>query len=250
MTPEELVRLRALARGGGGARPLRRSRRLRPHHRGPRRRPAPASRGARSPRAAIRSSAPSAAARETPRKLVVLVRRLRLDGEVRAAAAPLPPRGGRVGPRGRGLRLRDAADAPHARAARRAIPRRRSPPPPTGSSTGRPGRGSATRSRPTTTSGAGARSRAARSSSSSRTAGTAATRRSSAREMARLSRGRLRRRLGEPAQGPPGLPAARRRHAGCPPVRRPLPPRPQPGEPRGARRRAGRDRAAARGLTC
>ena len=72
MTPEELVRLRALLEEVAARRPLRRSRRLRPHHRG---RVVDLRRIARTlprHRAAIRSSGRFRRRAETPRKLVVL----------------------------------------------------------------------------------------------------------------------------------------------------------------------------------
>ena len=130
---------------------------------------APRRRAARAPLA--RADAAPAPARADPR-------RVGLDGAVRADAAPVRP-GLRRGPRaGRGVRVRHAPHAAHARP-RRARPgprvraRRRAR-----DRLERRARGSAPRSRRSTASTAGG-SGAARSSSCSRTAGTAATRTSS-----------------------------------------------------------------------
>src|SRR5438445_13715606 len=58
----------------------------------------------------------------------------------------------------------------------------------------------------------------------------------------------LRIRLGEPAQGPPRVPAARGRDAGSVAVRRSFSSGTEPGEPRRARRGAGRNRKEARSV--
>src|SRR5439155_1350039 len=58
----------------------------------------------------------------------------------------------------------------------------------------------------------------------------------------------VRRRLGQPAQGPPGVSAARGRDAGSFAVRRSFSPGTEPREPRGARRGARRNRKEARSV--
>ena len=115
MSPEEFARTRALISQIVTARPSRRTRRLRPHPRGERTRSAPA-------------GPQLAAARRRPRRADVpapfgeaaqagrAVRRVRLHGGLHAGAAPVPARRRRLGERGGGLRLRNAADPADPRA--------------------------------------------------------------------------------------------------------------------------------------
>ena len=108
------------------------------------------------------------------------VRHLRLDGAPLAAAPAVHPGAlGRLGGPDRVVRVRDAADARHARLLRdrdrdRALARVRRP-----STTGPAGRGSASRSATSISTGRGGRCGRAGSSSSSPTAGTGAIRPSS-----------------------------------------------------------------------
>ena len=107
-----------------------------------------------------------------------------------------------VGPRpGRGVRARHPAHPHHPRAVVARSRRRARPRPRAGSSTGRAAPASARACGSSTTGGACGAWPAARSSSSSPTAGTAATPRCSAEQMARLAAGRVPDRVGEPAQG-------------------------------------------------
>ena len=73
------------------------------------------------------------------------VRHLGLDGALRARVPAVPDLRRRRRSERRGVRLRHAADAPHARAAPRAAPSARSSAPPPPRPTGRAARGSATR---------------------------------------------------------------------------------------------------------
>ena len=118
MTPGGVrtTRARSIAEIARSARPRRRSRRLRPHHRGPRARPAPA-------RCARRSRTGGDPVERSYRRRLDAPRKRRpardvsgsMERYARAMLIFLHAAVG-AGPRGRGLRVRHAADAAHARA--------------------------------------------------------------------------------------------------------------------------------------
>ena len=130
MTPEEFARARGLIQEIALDRPRRRTHRLRRDRRGTRARRARARARVARDRGRPRACARSAPARLAPAEARAAARRLGLDGGVLARAPALPARGARLGPRRRDVRVRDAPDADHLRARRRAIPTRRSPRPP------------------------------------------------------------------------------------------------------------------------
>ena len=127
MTAEEFERARRLLLAIARSRPRRTSRRLIPDPRGDR----------LDMRRLIRRSLrtggdpvdqPWKAAQGGPPQARRPLRRVRLDGRLRACAAAVPPRARRQRARRRGVRLRDQADAPHrrprhARSGERARPR-------------------------------------------------------------------------------------------------------------------------------
>ena len=116
------------------ARPPRRAHRPAPH----------AARRACAP-AATRSGSRAGAGASCRRRIVLLCDISRLDGALRARVPAVPHlRRGRRAER-RGVRVRHAADADHARARRRAAPSARSSAPPRPRPTGRAARASATR---------------------------------------------------------------------------------------------------------
>ena len=159
---EELSRLAALMERSPAVRPLRRTRRV-----------AAARRGAPDLRRTLRRSLRTGGdpverawrrRRVRPRRARPPARRLRLDDRLRAGAAPLRARGRAVRPPLRGVLLRDEADAAERGPCLRRSRTRRWSGRPCSPSTATPVPGSASRSRPSSTSTAIAASRGARSS--------------------------------------------------------------------------------------